>query len=62
MVPSPNPASHNALLNVDAISAGRAWAVGYQDDGNGDRSLVERWNGSRWRSCRSPLWARLATC
>ena len=48
IVPSPNPASHNALLNVDAISAGDAWAVGYQDDGNGDRSLVERWNGSTW--------------
>jgi Ca2+-binding RTX toxin-like protein len=51
IVPSPSPGTVNdQLLDVDAISAGDAWAVGF----SGNSTLIERWNGTRWRIVPSP--------
>jgi hypothetical protein len=56
--PSPNPGGatrNNQLAGVAATSASNAWAVGsYATSGGMDRTLVERWNGTRWAQVPSP--------
>jgi hypothetical protein len=60
VVPSPNPPAtsrpSDAILQaVNFRSASDAWAVGYQIDGRHvARTLVEHWDGSRWRIVPSP--------
>ena len=49
--PSPSPTSNeNVLTAVAAFSPGDVWAVGYTIDQNAVwRTLIEHWNGHRWR-------------
>jgi hypothetical protein len=50
VVPSPNLAGHDSLWSVAAVSARDVWAVGLSDRGQkGQTSLVEHWDGVRWR-------------
>jgi hypothetical protein len=56
-VHSPDPAGlsgSNALLGVDALSAGDAWAVGDSAKGTVLQTLIVHWNGTRWRQVPSP--------
>jgi hypothetical protein len=55
-VPSPNRDSPLNILNgVTATTASDAWAVGYFLNGRlMQRTLVERWNGTRWVRQPSP--------
>jgi hypothetical protein len=54
-VASPSPSSGIDDLNgVHVVSARDIWAVGADTSGAGhDRSLILRWNGSRWRQVAS---------
>ncbi len=45
---------NNYLRGVVAIPGGRAIAVGFWDTGTALRTLIERWNGSRWAIVSSP--------
>jgi len=45
-VPSPNPATSNALQGVASASAKSAWAVGFTAAG---KALILRWNGTAWK-------------
>ena len=49
VVPSPNRGVSATLSAVSATSARDAWAVGSYDTGSGFRTLIERWNGSKWK-------------
>jgi hypothetical protein len=56
-VASPNPGAptdSNVLAAVSATGPGNAWAVGESTNGTTDRTLILRWNGTRWRSVASP--------
>jgi hypothetical protein len=55
-VPSPNVGtSDNGLLGVTATSGKDAWAVGYYTDSHDvSQTLVEHWNGSKWKRVLSP--------
>lgn len=51
----PNPSSAaNQLQSVAVVSACNAWAVGYYDKGTVPQTLIEHWNGTRWRRVTSP--------
>ncbi len=63
IVPSPNAAGamYSILNSVVALSANNIWAVGYSlypppssGGSSYDRTLVEHWNGTRWRVVSSP--------
>jgi hypothetical protein len=51
---SPLPPGGGELRDVDATSAGNAWAVGFTNSSNGNLTLTERWNGSAWSIVPSP--------
>jgi len=54
-VPSPNAGTPGSWLGTVAVtSAGSAWAVGCACYGPGLKTLIERWNGTRWRIVPSP--------
>lgn len=55
-VPSPSPGDQESVLwSVAAPANGNAWAVGYQQDSGGPRrTLIEHWNGTRWKVVPSP--------
>jgi hypothetical protein len=56
VVPSPSPGlrSHGSWLHgVDAVSSTDVWAVGSRGVQDGDRTLVEHWDGSSWRKVSS---------
>jgi hypothetical protein len=48
------PGNDNFLNDVVATSAGNAWAVGNVASGLGDKTLILRWNGTRWERVASP--------
>jgi hypothetical protein len=52
--PSPLPSGGGELRDVDATSAGNAWAVGFTNSSNGNLTLTERWNGQAWSVVPSP--------
>jgi hypothetical protein len=56
IVPSPNPNTiNNHLFGVTAVSAHNVWAVGeYVISGEAFQTLIEHWNGSRWKIIPSP--------
>jgi hypothetical protein len=58
--PSPGMKSYDNdyLLGVAALSANDAWAVGYRESTDGQHTLVEHWDGTRWRAVPSPDAAR----
>jgi len=54
-VPSPNAGTSSNFLNgVAALSKRNVWAVGTYSNGNGGLTLVEHWNGKRWKVIASP--------
>ena len=54
-VPAPNPGVSNVLYAVDALSGKEVWAVGAQtNDGATFATLVDHFDGTRWRIVRSP--------
>lgn len=55
-VPSPNPAEGGTLLGVAVTSARNAWAVGFTSGPAQPRgkTVIEHWNGSRWKLVPSP--------
>jgi len=55
-VPSPTPAGGGTLVGVAVTSARNAWAAGFTGDPNGlqSKTVIERWNGARWRRVPSP--------
>src|SRR5215831_6046642 len=56
IVASPNGARFwdNTLMEVSAGPAASAWAVGYAGGAGTFRTMVQRWNGSRWAVLPSP--------
>jgi len=54
IVPSPNGAGDNTLVQVSVGPATSAWAVGYAGTLGSFRTLAERWDGSKWALARSP--------
>lgn len=57
VVRSPNPSTHgDTLTGVAAVSASSAWAVGFTDEiaNAQSKTIVERWNGTRWSVVSSP--------
>jgi hypothetical protein len=56
IVKSPNAHNGSELHSVATTSAGDAWAVGNTLNANNiqDGTLIEHWNGSRWRVVKSP--------
>jgi hypothetical protein len=55
MLPA-NVGVRSVLLDVGALSARNAWAVGAEDTGGNalNRSIVEHWNGHRWTPTTFP--------
>jgi hypothetical protein len=53
IVPSPRPAVDSELRDVDASSAGNAWAVGFTSGGL-SAALIQRWNGASWTTVPGP--------
>ncbi len=60
-ITSPNPGWGSVTIPADiltgatAISPSNVWAVGSRNDKNAlEQTLVEHWNGSAWKSVRSP--------
>jgi hypothetical protein len=57
-VRSPNDGANNALTGVGTVSTSEAWAVGHRDGHAAGaavwRTLIERWDGTRWRVVASP--------
>jgi len=62
-IASPNRGSlDNVLLAVAGLSLNRAVAVGYSTDaGGGRRTLIEFWDGTRWRIVPSPTFGQSST-
>jgi hypothetical protein len=58
VTPSPNQGTgNNELLGVAAVSARNAWSVGYYQSATcvcSQRTLSERWNGTRWKVVSTP--------
>jgi hypothetical protein len=60
IVPSPSfptggDGVQNVLNGVVALSSSNVWAVGFHTAANGRYvTLIERWNGTSWRTVRSP--------
>src|SRR5207248_2376891 len=56
VVPTPNVGSDiNELSASSALSSTDAWAVGsFEDSSLTTRTLIEHWNGSRWKIIASP--------
>ena len=54
--PGPNSVGSTSytLVDVSALSVGDIWAVGRTSQGNGAATLVEHWNGLKWRVVPSP--------
>lgn len=48
------PGNTNDLSEVAAVSPRSAWAVGSYYNGTADRTLIERWNGKKWKVQTSP--------
>lgn len=49
-----SPRRSGTLTGVTAVSARDASAVGYYWDGSANQTLIEHWNGTRWRHIPSP--------
>lgn len=57
VVPSPSPGAYfNVLQSVSITSTGGAWAAGAfsSDLSLSTKTLIEQWDGVRWRQVRSP--------
>ena len=56
VIPGPNPGSSlDYLYGVAAVSSNEVWAVGkYASPNGGAPTLIEQWNGKKWRQVPSP--------
>jgi hypothetical protein len=58
MISTPNRTtggySENVLNGADALGSNNVWSVGYSGVGGTYKTLIERWDGSRWRIVQSP--------
>jgi hypothetical protein len=56
LVPTPNVEENgdNALIEVDGSASEDVWAVGYSERAKEYTTLVEHWDGDRWRVVESP--------
>jgi len=52
--PNPNGATYSFLHGVSCSTSTRCFAVGYYYKGSAYKTLVERWNGTRWSIVSSP--------
>jgi hypothetical protein len=52
--PNTSPTANNYLNGVACPSASDCWAVGSQNAGSGNQTLVERWNGTLWSIVTTP--------
>ncbi|MBI3474921.1 MAG: hypothetical protein HY010_04265 [Acidobacteria bacterium] len=62
---SPSPNAHGNTLNaVTAISSTDAWAVGFRNDNNlnESRTLIQHWDGLKWKTVPSPNPGSTGTC
>lgn len=62
---TPNPNVHGNTHNaIAAISSTDVWAVGYRNDNNlnESRTLIQRWNGTAWKTVASPNPASTKAC
>jgi hypothetical protein len=56
VVPSPSPTSLGDVLNaVSGLSSDDVWAVGASNQPNWTTSLIEHWNGAKWKIVPNPL-------
>jgi hypothetical protein len=54
-VPSPSPTRHSTLTSILALSHDDVWAAGFvQHFNQGDKTLIEHWDGSSWSIVPSP--------
>jgi hypothetical protein len=55
VVLSPSQGTNDSYLNsVGAVSSTDVWAVGYYNTNGSAQSLVENWNGTRWKIVPNP--------
>jgi hypothetical protein len=56
VVKTPNKSGFTAFQDVAVVSHRNVWAVGYfvPSGGSHPRTLIEHWNGKRWRIVKSP--------
>lgn len=55
VVASPNVGTSTSVLSgTAALSTNNVWAVGSYSNGNGGLTLVEHWNGTKWKVIASP--------
>jgi hypothetical protein len=47
--PNPGGSAGSQLTGVSALSRSDAWAVGYTDPAGPSRTVILRWNGTKWR-------------
>ena len=47
-------ASNHLVFDVAVVSAKSAWAVGLQFNGTANQTLIEHWNGTAWKTMKSP--------
>jgi len=54
VVATPAVAGSGSLRSAVALSSSNVWAVGSVEDGGGEDTLIEHWDGARWRTVASP--------
>jgi hypothetical protein len=57
LIPGPDPSTSSALIDVSALSAKDAWAVGFYPHNipiTTAQTLIEHWNGTNWSIVPSP--------
>ena len=55
-IPNPGGTAQNGFLNDVAANgaSGKAWAVGFDETGTGDKTLILAWTGTKWAQQPSP--------
>jgi len=56
VIPTPNKSGFTQLEDVTALSGDNVWAVGFYvpSGGSHPKTLIEHWNGSKWKIVPSP--------
>src|SRR5205085_9659348 len=52
--PSTDVNEPNLFTSVACTSTSDCWATGYNNPGNGERTLTEHWDGTAWTIVTSP--------
>jgi hypothetical protein len=55
-IPNPGGTTHDTSLNAVAANgaSGKAWAVGFYNNGTSDKTLILAWTGTKWAQQPSP--------